>query len=102
MIPEEHDKPRVLQLHQVALRRTQAVADAVADQHPMDRVVQDPAFNRFHLATLASNHEPFESTVNVAAALEQAQEAGLPNLDRAEQVALLSNPHALRRLHHAA
>ncbi|MEM1447236.1 MAG: glucans biosynthesis glucosyltransferase MdoH [Planctomycetota bacterium] len=102
MIPEEHDKPKVLRLHQTALRRTQAVADAVADEHPMDRVVRDPAFNRFHLATLASNREPFESTVNVAAALEQAQEAGLPNLDRAEQVAILSNPHALRRLHHAA
>ncbi|MEM6854051.1 MAG: glycosyltransferase family 2 protein, partial [Planctomycetota bacterium] len=102
MIPEEHDKPKVLRLHQTALRRTQAVADAVADEHPMDRVVRDPAFNRFHLATLASNHEPFESTVNVAAALEQAQEAGLPNLERAEQIALLSNPHALRRLHHTA
>lgn len=102
MIPEEHDKPKVLRLHQLALRRTQAVADAVADQHPMDRVVRDPAFHRFHLATLASNREPFESTVNVAAALEQAQANGLSNLERPEQVAILSNPHALRRLHHAA
>ncbi len=102
MIPEEHDTPKVLRLHAQALRRTQAVADAVADQHPMDRVVKDPAFHRFHLAALASNHEPFESTVNVAAALAQAQQTGLPSLPRPEQIALLSNPHALRRLHHAA
>ncbi|MBB6430336.1 glucans biosynthesis glucosyltransferase MdoH [Algisphaera agarilytica] len=102
MIPEEHDTPKVLRLHATALERTQAVADAVADQHPMDRVVRDPAFNRFHLAALASNREPFESTVNVAAALEQAAQDGLPELERPEQVAILSNPHALRRLHHAA
>lgn len=102
MIPEEHDKPKVLHLHQLAMRRTQAVADAVADQHPMDRVVKDPGFHRFHLANLASNREPFESTVNLAAALEQARAQGLSNLPRPEQVAILSNPHALKKLHHAA
>ncbi|MEM7627203.1 MAG: glucans biosynthesis glucosyltransferase MdoH [Planctomycetota bacterium] len=102
MIPEEHEKPKVLRLHQAALSRTQAVADAVDDQHPMDRVVKDPAFCRFHLANLAANTEPFESPVNVAAAVESAQEQGLPSLGRPEQLAVLSNPHALRRLHHAA
>lgn len=102
MIPEEHEKPKVLRLHQAALSRTQAVADAVSAEHPMDRVVKDPAFCRFHLANLAANTEPFESSVNVAAALDAAQANGLPSLDRAEQLAVLSNPHALRRLHHAA
>lgn len=102
MIPEEHDKPKVLRLHTLALRRTQAVADAVADVHPMDRVVRDPAFNRFHLANLASNHEPFESPVNLAAAIESARSQGLANLERPEQLAILSNPHALKQLHHAA
>ena len=102
MIPEEYEKPKVLRLHQAALSRTQAVADAVSDHHPMDRVVQDPAFCRFHLANLAANTEPFESTVNVAAALDAAKENGLPSLNRPEQLAVLSNPHALRRLHHAA
>lgn len=102
MIPEEHEKPKVLRLHQAALSRTQAVADAVSEHHPMDRVVKDPAFCRFHLANLAANTEPFESSVNVAAALDAAQANGLPSLDRPEQLAVLSNPHALRRLHHAA
>ncbi|MEO1235699.1 MAG: glucans biosynthesis glucosyltransferase MdoH [Planctomycetota bacterium] len=102
MIPEEHDKPRVLHLHQLALRRTQAVADAVSEEHPMDRVVRDPSFCRFHLAALAANREPFETTVNVAAAIDAAQERGLSNLERPEQIAVLSNPHALRRLHRAA
>lgn len=102
MIPEEHARPKVLRLHYAALSRTQAVADAVGDQHPMDRVVKDPAFYRFHLANLAANTEPFESPVNVAAAIDDAKERGLPALDRPEQLAVLSNLHALRRLHHAA
>ncbi|MEM9881684.1 MAG: glucans biosynthesis glucosyltransferase MdoH [Planctomycetota bacterium] len=102
MIPEETDRPAVLLLQEQALERTLAVAEDAGGQHPMDRVIRDPTFNRFHLATLASNGEPFESQVNIAAAIESAKEKGLAALDRPEQVALLSNPHALRRLHHAA
>ena len=102
MIPEEHDKPNVLRLHQAALSRTRAVAEAVSDRHPMQRVVKDPAFCRFHLANLAANPEPFETKVNLAAAIESAQEKGLDTLARPEQLALLSTPHAMRRLHLAA
>jgi membrane glycosyltransferase len=104
MIPEETDTPRVLRMFNAALSRTQAVADGLTtnDATPWDRVVRDPSFHRFHLATLASNPEPFESSINVAAAVESALRGGLTALDRPEQVALLSNPHALRRLHVAA
>ncbi|MEM1108335.1 MAG: glucans biosynthesis glucosyltransferase MdoH [Planctomycetota bacterium] len=103
LIPEEYETPEVLRLHERAMHRTRAVADAVSEEHPMDRVIKDPAFHRFHLATLAANHEPFDSNVNLAAALEQAKQTGtLTPLPRPEQIAVLSNPHALSHLHHAA
>jgi membrane glycosyltransferase len=120
MIPEEFDKPRVLRLHQAALTRTQAVAAAALDApapaaapaEPVaaaapfaslfDRVVRDPLFHRFHLAALAANSEPFESPVDIPAALDLAGELGLIGLDKPQQIALLSTPTALRRLHHRA
>ena len=102
MIPEEHRVPAVLRLHARAMERTRAAADDAADLHPMRRVLIDPVFYRFHLATLASNREPFESSVNTAAAIEAARERGLENLERPEQLAVLSNPHALAELHRHA
>lgn len=99
VIPSEYHTPAVLRLHEQALQRTQAVEDAASELSLMDRVVQDPAFHRFHVATLISNREPFETKVNVAAAIEDAKTAGLEALERDAQVAILSNPHALRRLH---
>ncbi len=102
MIPEEHRVPPALRLHARGMVRTQAVADAVAEVHPMRRVVSDPVFYRFHLACLASNREPFESDVNLAAAIEDARQRGLEALERREQIAILSNPHALGELHRHA
>ena len=132
IIPEEHEKPRVLRLHQAALSRTQAVAaqalnptsgteaDAEEQRHEasgtpsenqkpiankqifsslFDRVVRDPGFFRFHLANLLANTEPFETKANLAAALEQARHEPLADLDRPDQLAILSTPHALQTLH---
>ena len=102
MIPEEHRVPAVLRLHGRAMKRTTAVADAVADVHPMRRVLTDPVFYRFHLATLASNREPFQSSVDTAAAVADAKERGLEALDRPEQLAVLSTPDAVGELHRHA
>jgi membrane glycosyltransferase len=99
IIPQESYIPPALQRFNTALKRTQAAADAVADIHPMRRVLADPAFYRFHVAVLQSNREPFETDVNIAAAVEEAKQQGLENLERKEQVAILSNPHALADLH---
>ena len=102
MIPEEYDTPRVLRQFAKALERTQAVEAEHAELTPMRRVVEDPWFCRFHLATLAANREPFETSVNVSAALDQAQQSQLASLDRPQQIAILSTPQALRQLHRAA
>ncbi len=119
MIPEEYEKPRVLRLHQAALSRTQTVADQALtppasapdpsaeseiQNYPtlFHRVIHDPVFYRFHLATLAANHEPFAAKVDLAHALENAQHTPLADLDRPEQLAILSTPQALSTLHQAA